>query len=479
MKKIFTIFIILIAASSAFSQLGAYLYMAQFDALNQGPYMECYLGVNGETLKYKKNEDGLLNAKLQILYLFKQDGAIKAFEKYELASPVWTDTTQMPANFTDVQRVAVPNGVYNFELIIKDLNDSTNAFKYTNILTVDMSGNQAISDIELVESYEQNNDISVINKNGYKILPYISNFYPQSKSKLNFYAEVYQKQNEKDVFLLQYFIRRAGEKNALPEYSRFKKTEAQSVSPILAGFDISELTTGNYELVLQLRDKTNQLKKEKVLFIQRINEKEVELTDTIEIPEGGMLALQMVKDANTMKDMVLSLYPILNQRELYQASNAVKSDDLEIMKAFFQKYWYSNSNEPETDWNIYKTNVDRVNASYSTQIKRGYETDRGRVFLKYGQPNDIIRSNHEPSTYPYEIWQYFALNNETNVKFVFYSTELVGEDYQLLHSTLNGEVNNPYWQRDLTKRNNTTPFNFNDTNGESQYGNRANDMYNR
>ncbi|MEZ5195370.1 MAG: GWxTD domain-containing protein [Bacteroidales bacterium] len=76
-------------------------------------------------------------------------------------------------------------------------------------------------------------------------------------------------------------------------------------------------------------------------------------------------------------------------------------------------------------WETYLEKVNLVNLAYSTQIQKGYDTDRGRTYLKYGEPNAISESYNEPATYPYEIWHYYDLGNgQRNKKFVFYTRDM-------------------------------------------------------
>ncbi len=470
--------LILISTFSFSKNLSAYLYLAQFKSPTEGPYIESYLNIEGKTVKFDKNENGEFQSKLEVLYLFKQNGQIKYYEKHILKSPTIKDSIIFFPNFTDVQRIAVDNGIYNFELKIIDLNDSVNTFSYSNILTVDVSQDYQFSDIEFVEQYKTTQKENILSKNGIDLTPYVSTYFPEYKDTLSFYSELYGSDVSED-FLLQYYIEEARGHKKVNEYSQSKRISLQTVKPIFKSFSIKELYTGNFNLVLSLRNKQNKEVCRKTLFFQRYNSNIDASRDTIRIDGVGLAGISDVKSIEQMKDYIKSLIPILDQKELTKANNILKSKDINLMKNFFNNYWQTSSANPDKDWEIYNKNVQRVNRSYSSQIKKGYETDRGRVFLKYGQPNDINKSEHEPSTYPYEIWQYFEVNGETNRKFVFYNPELVGEDYVLLHSNLTGEKNNPYWQRDLTKRNSARPNSINDRQGESQYGNRAQDLYNR
>mgnify|MGYP000642777058 CR=1 FL=1 len=44
--------------------------------------------------------------------------------------------------------------------------------------------------------------------------------------------------------------------------------------------------------------------------------------------------------------------------------------------------------------------------------------------MKYGEPNDIITQMSDPNAPPYEIWEYYELEGQQNVKFIFYNPSL-------------------------------------------------------
>ena len=111
-----------------------------------------------------------------------------------------------------------------------------------------------------------------------------------------------------------------------------------------------------------------------------------------------------------------------------------------MMQQFFYDFWQRrNPENPYMGWMTYKSEVDKVNAKYSSFKKKGYDTDQGRIYLQYGPPNAISPNYNEPNTYPYEIWQYYKIKNQTNRKFVFYSLEFTSKSFVLLHSDAIGE----------------------------------------
>jgi len=73
----------------------------------------------------------------------------------------------------------------------------------------------------------------------------------------------------------------------------------------------------------------------------------------------------------------------------------------------------------------------------------GWKSDRGRVYIMYGAPDDIERNVNAMDTYPYEIWRYNQY--EGGVLFVFLDKNNSGM-YQLVHSTKEGELSDPNWE---------------------------------
>jgi hypothetical protein len=140
-------------------------------------------------------------------------------------------------------------------------------------------------------------------------------------------------------------------------------------------------------------------------------------------------------------------------------------------------YW--NATDPENpyeSWIKYKAQVRLVERSFRNNFQAGYETDRGRVYLQYGSPTNIIVRENNPMEYPYEIWQYNKIGKFSNKQFIFYNPDLVNNTHRLLHSDMVGELKNSGWQQTLSKRN-TENGNVDDPNSavQDQFGGNANE----
>lgn len=87
----------------------------------------------------------------------------------------------------------------------------------------------------------------------------------------------------------------------------------------------------------------------------------------------------------------------------------------------------------------------QLSSQFDTVFRQGWQTDRGRVWIIYGPPEEIERHPFAVGGFPYEIWSYYENGNET---FVFYDRDGTG-NYLQIYSTVDGEVSYPNWQEML------------------------------
>jgi GWxTD domain-containing protein len=73
----------------------------------------------------------------------------------------------------------------------------------------------------------------------------------------------------------------------------------------------------------------------------------------------------------------------------------------------------------------------------------GWRTDRGRIFIKYGPPDEVLeRKVQSGGTNPYEIWKY---TRNRNLKYVFMDLTRFG-NYTLIYTNDVNERSRPDWQ---------------------------------
>jgi GWxTD domain-containing protein len=259
-------------------------------------------------------------------------------------------------------------------------------------------------------------------------------------------------------FILSYYLESFESNLKLNDFARIKKETAKPVNVLLSEIAIDNLASGNYNLVVEARDQKNELITSRKLFFQRINPQARLAMGSIQAIEITNTFVEKFTQGDTVREYINSTYPIATGLEKSFIRNNLKTADLKTMQQFLYSFWSQrNPVDPQQIFEAYRQQVEVAQTNFGTPIKKGYQTDRGRVFLEYGPPNTRSTQYNEPSNYPYEIWQYYTLkNNQRNKKFVFYSADMVTSDFELLHSDAIGEQNNPRWRIDLRNRIYTT-----------------------
>ncbi len=481
MKKIIIYIIVFVAFSiSGNSQnLRAYLSYSTFNTPDNEPYIETYLTVNGKSINYKKLDDGSYQGTIDVQIIFKVGDSIVNYSKYDLSSPVIKDTITNNINMLDVQRYALRPGDYIVEISLKDKNSIQKAIvSYDKFSITFPADSMAFSDIELLSSYNKDDEPGILEKNGYKLTPYVFNYYPQSINVLSFYTELYNSTTElgESPFLLTYFIRPFEVDKMLDSYIIRKRVNPEPVVAVLGSFDISELPSGNYLLVFEARSRTNEILSSNETFFQRYNPSaQFNVTNLLVLNTQNTFAGKIGVD--TLKTYIEYLSPISTDIERMYAKSMLASADDDELRKYFLNFWMERDGvHPEEAWNEYLLLVKQANVSFKSVSQEGYKTERGRVYLQYGQPNVLSEQYFEPAAYPYEIWHYHQLGDQRDKKFVFYTHDLVTNDFQLIHSNAVGELNNYRWETVIYRRT-WDPHSIDDAIIPSTWGSKATETY--
>jgi len=482
-KSIVLLFILFI--TTCFGASSQYLDVFFSKALFQSPenyaYIENYLAVKGTSLNYKQNEAGKMQGSIEVLLIIAEGDSIKYLDKYELKSPEFEENEER-TNFIDLQRIALPKGVYSLEIQVSDKYGvpEQKPIVYEDLIVIDFAKDSIlISDIELIESYKPSDTKSTFTKGNMELIPYSSNFFPEEIESFAFYAEVYNTigiLGKDQAFLTNFYLESQDSELKLDTYAGFKRQNAVPVAVMLNKFSIKELPSGNYNLVIEVRDKNNILVSKKKHFFQRSNPNlKLSSENLANIGVGNTFVVNINLDS--LNKCIKSLHPISSTSEINYAETQLAISDVELMRKYFYHFWQKrNKLEPERLWLSYNEQVQKVQKEYGTIINSGYETDRGRVYLQYGQPNSVEVVHHAPSSYPYEIWHYYKLGKRSNSKFIFYNPDLVTEEFVILHSNVPGEPYDAAWHYKLQERN-TLRDNIDKTMAPIPYGEKALDFY--
>jgi GWxTD domain-containing protein len=382
-------------------------------------------------------------------------------------------------DFYDVVRFAILPGPYKLKVELSDvLNEKSKAVMAESELVVkDLSQDVTLSDLEIAEFAKKSDLSNNFTKSGFYILPRLTNYYPSELSKIPVYFEVYNSNQLVDsVFILKQTVKNVETSKELFDYEYYSKHVKSTVVPIIRGVDIANLPSGKYELIYTILDRTKN-----ELFAQSYTFERTNMLDQNLNMENLVLdpAFQNSITDDSLDFFLESLIPISKQNEILNIISSLKTKNKEIARKHIQAFWVkTNATNPYESWISYKQQVLFVQKLYSNNFQDGYETDRGRVYLKYGAPTNVIQKETSPSEYPYEIWQYNKIERFSNKRFIFYNPDLVNNTYRLLHSDMLGEIKNQGWQAALSKRNtvNGSVDNPNMYN-QDHFGGNSNDLF--
>lgn len=453
----------------------------QFYAPGSGNYVEVYTSIDPSFFTIKKVKDSGHICQVQELMILRQGEKIIDYRKKNVKSPYYSDSTISP--FTLVERFTAEPGKYTLEYECIDLlRETAIPLKVEfNINLSNRSGKNVLSQIELVEKISSNIQHPEFSRSGYEIWPYISSFYPDDIEKLAFYAEVYFDETDiknEEKFVLMQYLTDFNTNEKLEGFAKMSKVTASAVYPVLNSFDIKKLPSGNYNLIIELKNRNNEVVSSEKIFVERLNITQALSDQNLNNTAITGTFVENINNNDTLNEYIASIRPIATNTESDMAVIQIKNGNPLSKKQFFYLFWKNRSAlDPAGSWLEYKAKVKEANALFGTRIKRGYETDRGRIYLKYGPPNQITDRPNEPSAYPYQIWQYYKVGKFNNKFFLFYMPDLVGNDYEVLNSDVPGEFRNPRWEATLYKRDTQNPnIDFPNQKTGSNYGGNVNEL---
>ncbi len=357
MRRFTHILILLIISGFYFSakagDIVAYLSFGSFNGSAGQSYIETYLDVIGKSVVYAKDSNNKFRGKINIQVSFLQGDSIKMGNNYNLLSPEVSDSSKR-SDFIDVQRYWLKRGKYVMELTVVDKNNpngKTITIRQKIYVGFDMDSIH-ISDVEFVDSYTPSQKVGMSYKGGYNVIPYVYSYYPEKVNLLNFYAEVYNTKkvmgaNEK--FALKYFVESYDTHSKLTEFNGVSVRETDTINPLMAGFNIGKLPSGNYFLVMQVVDKNNVIRATRSYPFMRHNKgMELSMKDLAAINISNSFVAKMT-DKDTLIENIKSLHPISNYDEKdFATTSNLQTADITLLRQYFYNFWVSrNSTNPK------------------------------------------------------------------------------------------------------------------------------------
>jgi GWxTD domain-containing protein len=351
--------------------------------------------------------------------------------------------------------------------------ETADTIKRTFVPPATSKGNYAMGGIELAISLTPASDHSnPFEKAGFIITPNPSKLYGVGNTKLAYYSEAYippspvspGSECEVTTRVLD------GTKHLM-----FSNTHRQTlmapVTPVIGTIDIDGLPSDSYTLQIEVKsgDVFRSLSEKQFYFDdgmkvaeepsanpQALDEETIYTTSGIasmaemEVLEKGNQAMYIAK-ADQQK-----AWKKLKERSEAAAENSPEKEKIVTEeRKFLYSFWRMKDAEkgsriPLTAFHDYYQQVEETNKKFTNQKTPGWETDFGRIFLKYGAPDErnIDKQLHTINAKPYISWTYYDKNIQlfagSHPVFVFVDRRGGGK-FELVHSNVLGETYEQDW----------------------------------
>lgn len=357
-----------------------------------------------------------------------------------------------------LMRIPLPQGDYNLYVCIKDeQKKESKPLCFSRKVSINFNQNKVcMSNIQSIASVKQAESESIFSKNGLEIIPYFSNFYPEQNEDLTFMQEIYNSdkiasKNQK-CKVVAYISNDENNELVIP-FKKIKSFSPTDKFVFLWNFKITDLPSGNYQLHIKVYDPKENLLCSDSLFFQRSNPKAEQMQELVN--------LDMIS-RDTLLQFIDYLVPISNVEEVNFILSAAKKGT-DTLATFFTEFWKRrNPEDPLDAWYKYYKKVIGVNSKYSTLKLKGYKSDRGHYYLKYGAPNEMEFYPIEEGLYPYEIWHYYQLEDQMDIYFIFGNLDLSTNEFTMICSNKKNELYDPRWKLRL-KPKDKRPFSIEET----------------
>ncbi len=370
--------------------------------------LEVYYKIYNDGLQYFKHGDKFVaEYSINVIVFDARKNQVTGYSrerKYEVDN--YRETTNGASYLINQIDLQVPKGKYKVVCkLIDKLSEKVSTIEKDLIVDdlfrdkIDISGIELTSKVEPVGTNK-----SAFDKAGQRIIPFVSAGISGESDRISFYVEIYNNFDEPKKVRLEYKINNQRSKSLYKDKFSFELT--QPVTRLIKEIPMDKLVSGEYELTLDLKSgRGRKLAQRKTRFVVA----------------WSLKALVH----NDFKRAVAQLAYVASSDEMEELLRTPPDSQFEA----FERFWKRHDKYPDTPENesqqLYYRRIRHANTHFSVVNQEGWETDRGRVYIIYGEPDQVERYPFELSSVPYQVWYYYNLAK----KFVFEDSHGTGDYY--------------------------------------------------
>lgn len=448
MKRLLSL-LIFFSVSTAIYAIDISVVCAGFNS-DKGNFFDVDVFVAGRTIKQNQVDSINSVGAVKILVTFSSETKFNAIDSFLAKSKPSLD----PSDIHTAKRIFLPEGFYNIVVTVVDANKTESKAVYKTSAYLDFSERKLRqSDFLLCGNINASNaENSALRFNESVYVPIVYGVVPYSSNKLIVFNEIYNTAKFiKSKINITYAIQSSTATQKNISVQEFIETPATKISKNVL-FDLTKVPSGSYRLSCKVTDSVGTVFSERETYFTRENFEEAETTiPTLTEKDIEKEFVGPMTDKELTYNLKALQHTIGND-DAAQFQKTITVGTLSEKKIALYTYWLKkNAALPEQAFDEFTYNIKIVEKNFGTASKAGFETDRGKIILKYGKPNDVWTVDNEFNALPYEIWIYekVMILDQKNVRFLFFNSENKKNTYTLLHSTSKYEVSDMAWRKKL------------------------------
>ncbi len=418
-------------------------------------YMELYYAFDLTELRMARQDSMYADSLIFNIAMRTVDRDSAVVDQYWQVPVSSSDTAADDLKRTFVGQIglAIPPGKYLMRIMVRDRNDISTIDSMSSQVTIPHYGYRKLetSDVELCSQIANAGDgpHGTFYKNTYDVVPNPRGVYGAGLPIIYYYAEVYNIPDSAgdSLFTVEYQVR--------DSYGQVKKSRTivrkkfGDTSVEVGTVNGSDLRTGAYTFTFAVIDSASD---EYATSSRRFFVYNPGLGPPVapgkNLSGGSMLST--VFATMTMDEIDKEF----KEAKYIASSKEIKEfDELQSLPAkrqFLYDFWQKRNPDPVSRTNTFRIEylkrVQYADDHFTVGNTPGWRTDRGRVYIVYGKPDQIDRHPNESNSKPYEIWYYNSIQG--GVSFDFVDRTGFG-NYTLVNSTARNEVHDDNWQQYL------------------------------
>lgn len=305
-------------------------------------------------------------------------------------------------------------GKYKVEFILRDKNSAVTLSRELEFkLKTFVAKKPRLSDVEFLRTAAQGTgDSSVFAKGDLIVVPSVTRDYISraDDNRLLYYLEVYRGSDSTNSVFVETTVRRRWGSMVYRDSMTIDLTSA--VMRQLREMSMDSLAPGDYELELTLRGRRNK---------------------KIDKRMSGF-SIAWTQDALLRHDYSSTLDLIALIAESHELKELRKLKTYQERLDGLNEFWQRHDPTPGSVENEIKREFFRrvrlANRSFMFMRRPGWRTDRGRIYIKHGEPDEINDYPFSPNSHPYQEWHYYQGGRYR--KFTFLDENEDG-DYRLIY----------------------------------------------